>query len=61
MVVPLARGVMSIARLSGEELIPLLRAKSVTVVDVRDSDFSGGNIAGALHVPKDEFKFSVEK
>lgn len=48
-----------IGYLSGSELATLLEqpdaASAVRVVDVRDSDFEGGHIRGATHIPAHQF------
>jgi len=48
-----------IGYLSGSELSTLLEqpdaASAVRVVDVRDSDFEGGHIRGATHIPAHQF------
>ena len=36
------------------------RPKDVKVVDVRDDDFEGGNLVGALHVPSTRFNDEVQ-
>mmetsp|Transcript_3426 Transcript_3426/g.10403 ORF Transcript_3426/g.10403 Transcript_3426/m.10403 type:complete len:136 (-) Transcript_3426:2568-2975(-) len=54
---------MSVSRVTAAELAQLLRAepRKVTIIDVRDSDFEGGNIAGAHNIPRDRFKYTVDE
>lgn len=37
------------------------KSSTLLIVDVRDEDFEGGNIAGALNVPSDEFQESIDR
>lgn len=41
----------------------LLRSKKpgIAIVDVRDQDFAGGHIAGAINIPRDTFKYSIDE
>ncbi|ODN98327.1 hypothetical protein L198_03571 [Cryptococcus wingfieldii CBS 7118] len=53
--------------INAEELAELIKAKPVSevkdwaVVDVRDSDFAGGNIVTALNYPSDTFHAKVDE
>eukprot|EP00188_Purpureofilum_apyrenoidigerum_P000176 Plantae.Rhodophyta-Purpureofilum_apyrenoidigerum.ctg10676.p1 GENE.Plantae.Rhodophyta-Purpureofilum_apyrenoidigerum.ctg10676~~Plantae.Rhodophyta-Purpureofilum_apyrenoidigerum.ctg10676.p1 ORF type:complete len:134 (-),score=19.76 Plantae.Rhodophyta-Purpureofilum_apyrenoidigerum.ctg10676:313-714(-) len=54
---------MSVSRVTASELALLLRTepRQVTIIDVRDSDFEGGNLAGAHNIPRDRFKYTVDE
>jgi len=49
--------------ITAEELLPLLLAspRRLVVIDVRDEDFEGGHIQGAINVPSREFSFRLEE
>ena len=49
--------------MSPQELESLIKSKSsdYLVVDVRDSDYSGGNIKGAVNIPSEQFLVKLHK
>lgn len=55
---PSSRRMASVAYINHDELAQLLKTgqagKTYQVVDVRDDDFAGGNIVGALNSPSEQ-------
>ncbi|KAI9722487.1 MAG: hypothetical protein M1828_004734 [Chrysothrix sp. TS-e1954] len=53
--------IVTLPRITATALATLLRdkPKSVAVVDVRDSDYIGGHIAGSRHVPSSTLDYAV--
>ncbi|EQC36563.1 hypothetical protein SDRG_06009 [Saprolegnia diclina VS20] len=51
---------LTVERITARELAAILkdpvRRQSVRIIDVRDSDFIGGHIRGAVNLPEDHFQ-----
>ena len=49
--------------ISPQELEALIKSqsKAYRIVDVRDDDYSGGNIKGALNIPSEQFMLKLHQ